>query len=128
MEFSKVVNLRLINPEKLKIEMVHGSQNSYTVWLELDSAPDNVWSGIFYDELGKSIRIGEAMINEACITVLTSPEDFKRKIDLIRKVVDYTNQQVDQHNKKVEQEREVQRRREAKGEEDIKKMREQLKQ
>ncbi len=127
MEFSKVVNLKPIDPEKIKIEMF-GSENNYIVWLELDSEPDSVWTRIFYDEVGKNPQIRQVMISVARLSVLTSRDDFKKKIEWIKRIVDFTNQQVEQHNNKVEQEHEEQRRREAKGVEDIKKMREQLKQ
>src|SRR5665647_2974078 len=125
-EFSKVVNLKPIDPEKIKIEMVAGSENNYTVWLELDSEPDSIWAKFFYDDVTKNKQIGQVMISEACVTILTSLFDFKKNIELIKKIVDYANQQVEYHNNKTEQEREEQRRREAKGKEDIKKMREQL--
>jgi hypothetical protein len=125
-EFSKVVNLKPIDPEKIKIEMVAGSENNYTVWLELDSEPDSIWAKFFYDEVTKNKQIGQVMISGACVTILTSLFDFKKNIELIKKIVDYANQQVEYHNNKTEQEREEQRRREAKGVEDIKKMREQL--
>ena len=104
-----------------------GSENNYTVWLELDSEPDSIWARIFYDAVTNNKQIGQAMISGACVTVLTTRDDFKKKIEWLKKIVDYTNQLVEQHNSKVEQEREEQRRREAKGLEDIKKMREQLK-
>lgn len=106
--------------------MVPGSENNYIVWLELDSEPDSTWTRIFYDEVAKNKQIGQAMISVACVTVLTTRDDFKKKIEWLRKTVDYTNQQVEQHNREVEQEHEEQRRKEAKGVEDIKKMREQL--
>jgi 4-hydroxyphenylpyruvate dioxygenase-like putative hemolysin len=92
-EFSKVVNLKPIDPEKIKIEMVPGSENNYTVWLELDSEPDSTWTRIFYDEVAKNKQIGQAMISVACVTVLTTRDDFKKKIEWLRKIVDYTNQQ-----------------------------------
>ena len=126
MEFSKVVNLKPIDPEKIKIEMVPSSENNYTVWLEIDSEPDSIWTKFFYDEATKNLQIGQAMINGASVTILTTLYDFKKNIELLKKIVDYANQQVEQHNNKAEQEREEQRRREAKGKEDIKKMREQL--
>jgi hypothetical protein len=125
-EFSKVVNLKPIDPEKIKIEMVPSSENNYTVWLELDSEPDSIWTRFFYDEAARNLQVGQTMISVACITILTSLYDFKKNIELLKKIVDYANQQVEQHNSKVEQEREERRRREAKGEDDIKKMREQL--
>src|SRR5665647_2389560 len=106
--------------------MVAGSENNYTVWLELDSEPDSIWAKFFYDEVTKNKQIGQVMISGACVTILTSLFDFKKNIELIKKIVDYANQQVEYHNNKTEQEREEQRRREAKGKEDIKKMREQL--
>ena len=126
MEFSKVVNLKPIDPEKIKIEMVPGSENKYTVWLEIDSEPDSIWTKFFYDEATKNLQIGQAMINGASVTILTTLYDFRKNIELLKKIVDYANQQVEQHNNKAEQEREEQCRREAKGKEDIKKMREQL--
>jgi predicted Holliday junction resolvase-like endonuclease len=66
------------------------------------------------------------MISGASVTVLTTLYNFKKNIELIKKIVDYANQQVEYHNNKTEQEREEQLRREVKGVEDIKKMREQL--
>jgi hypothetical protein len=81
MEFSKKVNLRPIDPERIKIEMVPGSKDQYNVWFDLDSIPDQIWTGIFYTELGRQMQMGSAMINEACITVLASADDFKNKID-----------------------------------------------
>ncbi len=106
--------------------MVAGSENNYTIWLELDSEPDSIWTRFFYDELAKNSQIGQVMVSGACVTILTSLFDFKKNIELIKKIVDYANQQIEYHNNKTEQEREEQRRREAKGVEDIKKMREQL--
>jgi hypothetical protein len=126
-EFSKVVNLKPIDPEKIKIEMAPGSENYYTVWLELDSEPDSIWAKFFYDEVTKNKQIGQVMISEASVTVLTTLNNFKKNIESLKKIVDYVNQQIEQNNNKAEQEREEQRRREAKGVEDIKKMREQLK-
>ncbi len=128
MEFSIVVNLKPIDPEKIKIEMVPGSENNYTVWLELDSEPDNIWAKFFYDEVTKNKQIGQVMISEASVTVLTTLYNFKKNIESLIKIVDYANQQVEQNNNKAEQEREEQHRRDAKGKEDIKKMREQLRQ
>jgi hypothetical protein len=125
-EFSEVVNLKPIDPERIKIEMVAGSENNYTVWLELDSEPDSIWTRFFYDEVAKNMQIGQTMINGACVTILTSLSDFKKNVELLKKIVEYVNQQVEHHNNKAQQEGEEQRRREAKGEEDIKKMREQL--
>jgi len=106
--------------------MVPGSENNYTVWLEVDSEPDSIWTKFFYDEVTRNKQIGQVMINGASLTILTSPYDFKKNIELLKKSVDCANQQVEQHNSKAEQEHEEQRRREAKGKEDIKKMREQL--
>jgi hypothetical protein len=128
MEFSMVVNLKPIDAEKIKIEMVSGSENNYTVWLELDSEPDNIWAKFFYDEVTKNKQIGQVMISEASVTVLTTLNNFKKNIESLIKIVDYANQQVEQNNNKAEQEREEQHRRDAKGKEDIEKMREQLRQ
>jgi len=127
-EFSKVVNLKPIDPEKIKIEMAPGSENNYTVWLELDSEPDSIWTKFFYDEVTKNKQIGQVMISGASVSVLTTLSNFKKNIELLKKIVDYANQQVEQNNNKAEQEREEQRRRESKGKEDIEKMREQLRQ
>jgi hypothetical protein len=127
-EFSKVANLKPIDPEKIKIELVAGSENNYTVWLELDSEPDSIWAKFFYDGVTMNKQIGQVMISGASVTVLTTLYNFKKNIELIKKIVDYANQQVEQNNNKAEQEREEQLRREAKGVEDIKKMREQLRQ
>lgn len=107
--------------------MAPGSENYYTVWLELDSEPDSIWAKFFYDEVTKNKQIGQVMISEASVTVLTTLNNFKKNIESLKKIVDYVNQQIEQNNNKAEQEREEQRRREAKGVEDIKKMREQLK-
>jgi len=126
MEFSKVVNLKPIDPEKIKIEMVSGSENNYTVWLELDSEPDSIWAKFFYDEVTKNKQIGQVMISGASVTVLTTLYNFKKNIESLIKIVDYANQQVEQNNNKAEHEREEQCRRDAKGNEDIEKMREQL--
>jgi hypothetical protein len=125
-EFSKVVNLKPIDPEKIKIEMDPGSENNYTVWLEVDSEPDSIWAKFFYDEVTKNWQIGQVIISGASVTILTTLYDFKKNIELLKKTVDYANQQVEQHNNKAEQERVEQLRREAKGQEDIKKMRDQL--
>lgn len=128
MEFSKVVNLKPIDPEKIKIEMNPGSENNYTVWLEVDSEPDSIWTRFFYDEVTKNWQIGQVMISGASVTILTTLFDFKKNIELLKKIVEYANQQVEQHNNKAEKERVEQLRREAKGQEDIKKMRDQLRQ
>jgi hypothetical protein len=127
MESSKKVNLRPIDPEKLKIDLVQGSKDTYGVILELDSLPDGFWTWTFHDILGKERKIGDATITEGYVTIFTIPDAIKVKIEWIKKIVDCTNQQVEIHNKQVEEEREETRRSKAKSEEEIKKMRELLK-
>jgi hypothetical protein len=60
--------------------MVSGSENNFTVWLELDSEPDSIWTKFFYDEVTKNKQIGQAMISGASVTVLTTLYNTLKKI------------------------------------------------
>ena len=128
MDFSKKVNLKPIDSEKLKIDVAPGTEDTYIVWLELDSYPDYTWIKIFNDKVGKEMNVFEAMIHGTSITMVTSSDGIVKKIDSMKKIVDYTNQQIEIYNKNVEVEHEENQRRKIKNEETIKKMREQMKQ
>jgi len=128
MDFSKKVNLKPIDSEKMKIDVAPDTKDTYIVWLELDSYPDYTWIKIFNDKVGKEMNVFEAMIHGTSITMVTSSDGIVKKIDSMKKIIDYTNQQIEIYNKNVEVEHEENQRRKIKNEENIKKMREQMKQ
>ena len=124
-----VVNLRTIDPDKLEIIKVPETKETFKFNLLLDGVPDPVWKDFFYDELRKNpIPLDSQVDFEGMsIYVTSTPNKINDIIELVRKLVNSTNEQVQQHNKRIGEGNEVERKMNAEDKEKIKRMREALK-
>lgn len=124
-----VVNLRPIDPDKLEIMKVSETKETFKFNLLLETVPDSVWKDFFYDELQKNPIPLDSQVDFAgmSIYVLSTPNKINDTIELVKKLVDSTNEQVQQHNKRIGETNEIERKMNVEDEEKIKLMREALK-
>jgi hypothetical protein len=124
-----VVNLRPIDPDKLEIMKVSGTKETFKFNLLLETVPDSVWQDFFYDELRINPLPLDSQVDFAgmSIYVLSAPNKINDTIELVKKLVDSTNEHVQQHNKRIGEGNEIERKMNVEDEEKIKRMREALK-
>jgi hypothetical protein len=124
-----VVNLRPVDPDKLEIMKVSGTKETFKFNLLLEAVPDSVWKDFFYDELRKTPIPLDSELDFAgmSIYVLSTPNKINDIIELVKKIVDSTNEHVQQHNKRIEDGNEIERKINMADEEKIKLMRDALK-
>ena len=124
-----VVNLKPIDPDKLEIIKVPGTKETFKFNLLLDAVPDSVWKDFFNDELRKKPIPLDAQIDfeGMSIYVLSTPDKINEIIELVKQLVNSTNEHVQQHNKRIGEGNEVEREMNVEDEEKIKRMREALK-
>ena len=127
--FSKTVNLKPVDPDKLKIERSVWLRDGYDFELELDSIPDPGWVQIFERERQASLNTLKGPVSVAVdkLEVSTSPDEIKGKIEWVKGLVDSTNQGVEEYNEQVMQKIEADEQKRMREPETIKKMREALK-
>jgi hypothetical protein len=128
--FSGKVNLKHIDPDKLKIEKSALLSGAYVFDLELDSAPDHHWILAFEAELQASRHMNAhtpvAVVGNK-LQVLTLPDEIKGKVEWIKGLVDSTNKRIEKYNEQTKQRHEAEHEKQLKEQETIKKMREALK-
>lgn len=124
-----VVNLKPIDPDKMEIIKVSGTKETFKFNLLLDSVPDSVWKDFFYDELRKTpIPLdSEVDFEGMSVYVLSTPDKINGIIELVKKLVNSTNEHIQQHNKRIGEGIEIEREINVADEEKIKRMREALK-
>ena len=124
-----VVNLRPVDPDKLEIVKVSGTEETFKVNLLLEAVPDSVWRDFFYDELQKNPMPFDSRVDFVgmSIYVLSAPDKINDSIELVRKLVNSTNEHVQQHNRRIGEGNEFERRMNVEDEGKIKRMREALK-
>ena len=127
--FSKTVNLKPVDPDKLKIERSVWLRDGYDFELELDSIPDPVWVQIFEGERQASLNTLKGPVSVAVdkLEVATSPDEIKGKIEWVKGLVDSTNRGVDKYNEQIMQKIEADEQKRLRETETINKMREALK-
>ena len=98
-----VVNLRPIDPDKLEIIKVSGTKETFKVNLLLDAVPDSVWKDFFNDELRKKPIPLDAEIDfeGLSVYVVSTPDKINEIIELVKQLVNSTNEHVQQLNKKI---------------------------
>ena len=108
---------------------VSGTKETFKFNLLLEAVPDSVWKDFFYDELRKNpIPLdSEVDFEGMSIYVLSTPNEINDIIKLVKKLVNSTNEHVQQHNKKIREGNEIEREMNAEDEEKIKRIREALK-
>lgn len=123
------MNLKPIDPDKMEIIKVSGTKETFKFNLLLDSVPDSVWKDFFYDELRKTpIPLdSEVDFEGMSVYVLSTPDKINGIIELVKKLVNSTNEHIQQHNKRIGEGIEIEREINVADEEKIKRMREALK-
>jgi len=128
--FSGKVNLKPVDPDKLKIEKSALLSGAYVFDLELDSAPDHHWILAFEAELHASrymsARTPVAVVGDK-LQVVTLPDEIRGKVEWIKGLVDSTNKSIEKYYEQIKQRREAEQEKQLKEQETIKKMREALK-
>jgi hypothetical protein len=128
--FSGKVNLKPVDPDKLKIEKSALVSGAYVFDLELDPAPDHHWILAFEVEVQASrymsARTPVAVVGNK-LEVLTLPDEIKGKVEWIKGLVDSTNKSVEKYNEQIMQRHEAEQEKQLKEQETIKRMREALK-
>jgi hypothetical protein len=124
------VNLKPVDPDKLKIEKSALLSGAYVFDLELDSAPDHNWILAFEAERQASrymrARTPVAVVGNK-LEVMTLPDEIKDKVEWIKGLVDSTNKSIEKYNEQIKQRREAEQEKRLKEQETIKRMREALK-
>lgn len=123
------MNLRPIDPDKLEIMKVSGTKETFKFKLLLETVPDSVWKDFFYDELRKNPIPLDSQVDLAgmSIYVLSTPDKINDTIELVKKLVNSTNEHVQQHNKRIGERNEIERKMNVEDKEKITRMREALK-
>ena len=124
-----VVNLRPIDPDKMEIIKVSGTKETFKFNLLLDTVPDSVWKDFFNDELRKKPIPLDSQIDfeGLSVYVLSTPDKINDTIELVKQLVNSTNENVQDLNKKIREGYEIEREMDVEDEEKIKRMRESLK-
>jgi hypothetical protein len=124
------VNLKPIDPDKLKIEKSALLPGAYVFDLELDLTPDHHWILAFEAERQASrymsARTPVAVVGNK-LEVVTLPDEIKGNVEWIKGLVDSTNKSIDKYNEQIKQKHEVEQQKQLKEQETIKRMREALK-
>jgi hypothetical protein len=124
------VNLKPIDPDKLKIEKSPLLPGAYVFDLELDSTPDHHWILAFEAERQASrymhARTPVAVVGNK-LEVATLPDEIKDKVEWIKGLVDSANKSIENYNEQIKQRHEAERQKQLKEQETIKRMREALK-
>ena len=127
---SRKVNLKPIDPEKLKIEKSVLLVGAYVFDLELDSTPDHHWILAFEAELQASryMRTGTpvAVVGNK-LEVLTLPDEIEGKVEWIKGLVDSTNKSIEKYYEQIKQRHETEQDKQQEEQETIMRMREALK-
>jgi len=127
---SRKVNLKPIDPDKLKIEKSILIVGAYVFNLELDTTPDHHWILAFEAELQASrhMRAGTpvAVVGNK-LEVLTLPDEIKGKVEWIKGLVDSTNKSIEKYYEQTKQRHETEQDKQLKEQETIMRMREALK-
>lgn len=123
------MNLRPIDPDKLEIMKVSGTKETFKFKLLLETVPDSVWKEFFYDELRKNPIPLDSQVDFVgmSIYVLSTPNKINDTIELVKKLVNSTNEHVQQHNKRIGARNEIERKMNVQDKEKITRMREALK-
>ena len=93
-----VVNLKPIDPDKMEILKVSGTKETFKFNLLLDTVPDSVWKDFFNDELRKKPIPLDSQIDfeGESIYVLSVPDKINDTIELVKQLVNSTNEHVRQ--------------------------------
>jgi len=127
---SRKVNLKPVDPDKLKIEKSPLLAGVYIFDLELDSTPDHHWILAFEAERQASRYMSAgtpvAVVGNK-LEVATLPDKIKDKVEWIKGLVDSTNKRIEKYNEQSKQRHEAEQHTHLKQQETIKRMREALK-
>jgi hypothetical protein len=99
----------------------------YNVAFAFESAVDSEWQDVFMNEVRTAFSPWRISVDDYVVNVRIPLDDMKNAVSLIQNIVRNTNTQVDELNKRLEEQFNAERAREATEAEEIRKAREQLK-
>ena len=128
----------------MKITKLSTEEDTFFVELPLDRIPQEEWQELFGKELKKtaqpfaiveksndSFPIGEPnyanSLQGDTISIITNPKKLQEDIELVIQLIKTVNNRVDQHNKEVNEQNEVEKSKTKNDKETISEMRESLK-
>jgi hypothetical protein len=137
----KKVNLKPINPSTLPI--VKRAYNTFCITLSVDNEPEDVWKGIFKEEVKSFFespvslkRQGLAKplpqttyqvdLGDETITLITNLENFQKDIKTVMQLVDRVNARVDKQNLETKHRKQAEKMESERNQKIIEEMRESL--
>ena len=137
----KKVNLKPINPSTLPI--AKRAYNTFCITLSLDNEPEDVWKGIFKEEVKSFFqppaspkRQGLAKplpqttyqvdLGDETITLITNLENFQKDIKTVMQLVERVNYRVDKQNLEAKHRKQAEKMESERNQKIIEEMRESL--
>ena len=137
-------NLKAIDSETLKITKLSTEEDTYFVELPLDRIPQEDWQNLFEEEAKKTVQPFAILkksndsfpmfetnfpnsSQEDTISIITNPQKLREDIKLVMQLVEAVNNQVDKHNKEVNEQNEKENLKTKSNTETIREMRDSLK-
>ena len=128
----------------MKITKLSTEEDTFFVELPLDRIPQEEWQELFEKELKKTVQpfaiteksndsfpIGEPnyanSLQGDTISIITNPKKLQEDIELVIQLIKTVNNLVEQHNKEVNEQNEVEKSKTKNDKETISEMRESLK-
>lgn len=111
-ELSKKVKLlEPIDADKINITRDHYFKGAYVIDLPLERSPDHAWQDIFDREWRASRRLWDRklfIINDK-LRLITTPDELEEKIDWIKQIIEQTNEEIDEYNRTMPIEKQLQK-------------------
>ena len=109
-ELAKRVNIKHpIDAHNISINEDPFRPNAYVISLPLDSDPSYVWQTLFEQTLSSSLDFWDrkALVVGRELKLMTTQNGLEEKLEWLEGVVDATNRQVEEHNRKTKWEQQV---------------------
>ena len=109
-ELAKRVNIKHpIDAHNISINEDPFRPNAYVVSLPLDSDPSYVWQTLFEQVLSSSLDFWDrkVLVVGKELKLMTTQNGLEGKLEWLEGVVDTTNRQVEEHNRKTKWEQQV---------------------
>ena len=95
-----------------RVEKDDSFSKAYAFYVDLSETPEPIWTELFmtrYETTFTNLK-REMTIEGNRIRVVTAPGEEESHVRFLRQVIDKTNQDVDEHNKKLARQQELERR------------------
>lgn len=109
-ESVKRVNIKHpIDAHNISIKEDPFRHNAYVISLPLDSDPSYVWQTLFEQTLSSSLDFWDrkALVAGRELKLMTTQNDLEEKLEWLEGIVDATNRQVEEHNRKTKWEKQA---------------------